>query len=112
MSGQINFKSTTYHECGCIARATWHQGTGTPLDVAFSERYYPLEAYPRFDVMAHPTVDASKGGVLIHEVSHGMFSTFDFAAYDAVHSFAVNNPFDTYNNADTYRMFAEHEYLQ
>jgi hypothetical protein len=48
---------------------------------------------------------------MVHEISHALFSTRDYAYYGDVPSWVQSHPSEKLDNADSYRLFAEHEYL-
>ncbi len=74
--------------------------------------YYTLvNQYPAYDVMDHPNIDGSEGGIMIHEMTHALFKTRDYKYYGEVPGWVRDHPGEGIDNADSYRMFAEHAYV-
>jgi hypothetical protein len=73
-----------------------------------SERYFPLLQVPSTDPLLTSSQPPSRGGAILHEAAHSAINARDIAYYqDAL---ALNSA-DALQNADSYRLFADHVHV-
>jgi RHS repeat-associated protein len=109
--GPVHFTQGDYSDCNngyaCAPLGT-AGGKLSSLDITVTPRFFPLWQVPNSDPLGSPNQLPSKGGAIVHETAHSAFGAKDLGYYGNALKLKGG---DALQNADSYRLFAEHVHV-